>query len=404
MFGLLPDLTPRDSHSIWYTSSRNPIAQAALLEAHEQRYAHENGQQQQQQQQHGSNSRRAGQLLIERSALARLRVDEQHMDRRRLNVQNFGSGWLRPPGVPKTLHQMREEQKEQAEHAEAMRREQLVQELAEAEAAGQDVLEDGGDLGADLDAEEEEEEVRDLDDEIPDAEESFGFDGGDDDDSDGGLSGMTSTAEDASEDDDDDDDDDGGEGGLSPAVAGARQVGGEDERDNLVEARMRMADDAFRQAMARGDGGGGEEIYGGEELEAEGGGHLLDEEDLLAPGEGEDDLGMGMDMDADLDDDIPEAGELSGVYEHTDSEVDLTSSVRGPSSDEEDEDEEEEEEEDISFPPRAAPLLRAPLSPTRGRGGAPRSSMDLSGLLSAESSMMDSSMMQSSPNVRAQRR
>ncbi|KAI8283170.1 hypothetical protein K4K59_007785 [Colletotrichum sp. SAR11_240] len=402
MFGLLPDLTPRDSHSIWYTSSRNPLAQAALLEAHEQSGEQTQQQQQQQQQQaqqHGSSSRRAGQLLIERSALARLRADEQYMDRRRLNVRNFGSGWLKPPGIPKTLHQMREEEKEQKEHAEAMRREALVQELAEAGGAGQDVLEDGGDdLGPDLDAEvpDGDDEPRDLDDEIPDADGSFGFDGGEDSDEDG-LSGMTSSVEEASEEEDDDDTTQGPGGGG----------GDEDEeerREDLVEARMRMADDAYRQAMARGDADG-EDIYGGEEeLEAEGGGRMLDEEDLLTAGD-EDDMGMGMgmgmDMDADLDDDIPEAGELSGVYEQTDSEVNLSSSSSddgrgGASSDE------EEDDGDISFAPRVAAPLRAPLSPTRERG--PRSSMDLSGLLSADSSMMDSSMLHSSPNVRAQRR
>uniref|UniRef100_L2FQQ2 Replicase polyprotein 1a n=1 Tax=Colletotrichum fructicola (strain Nara gc5) TaxID=1213859 RepID=L2FQQ2_COLFN len=232
-----------------------------------------------------------------------------------------------------------------------MRREALVQELAEAGGAGQDVLEDGGDdLGPDLDAEvpDGDDEPRDLDDEIPDAEGSFGFGRGED-----GLSGMTSSVEEASEEEDDDD-------------------------------------------TTQGPGGGG---GGDEDEEAEGGGRMLDEEDLLAAGD-EDDMGMGMgmDMDADLDDDIPEAGELSGVYEQTD--VNRSSSSDdgrgGASSDE------EEDDGDISFAPRVAAPLRAPLSPTRERG--PRSSMDLSGLLSADSSMMDSSMLHSSPNVRAQRR
>ena len=53
-----------------------------------------------------------------------------------MNIQNFGSTWLKPPGIPKTLHQMREEKREQEEHQEAMRREQLAQELADAEAGG----------------------------------------------------------------------------------------------------------------------------------------------------------------------------------------------------------------------------------------------------------------------------
>ncbi|KAK2003573.1 hypothetical protein LX36DRAFT_707002 [Colletotrichum falcatum] len=404
MFGLLPDLTPRDSHSIWYTSSRNPVTQAALLDAQDQRDSSHGGpSQQQQQQQHNSSSRRAGQLLIERSALARLRAEEQQMDRRRLHVQNFGSTWLKPPGVPKSLYQMREERREQEEHAEAMRREQLAQELAEAEAAGQDGL---GDVVEGEEAGEGGEEVRDLDDEIPDAEESFGFDGGED-----SMADELSSSEGGILDDDDDDDDDVDEDNADQEDEDDEDDSGtvvnEDERrDGLVAARMRMADDAFRQAMARGDVDG-DDMYGAEEeLEASGQGHMLDEEDLLAPGEGGgggDDLGM--DMDADLDDEIPEAGELSGVYEHTDSEAGLSlmssSDAPGASSDnDEDEDEDEDDDEgDISFAPRAAPL-RPPLSPTGDRRRGPRSSMDLSGLLSADGS----SMMDSSPNFRAQRR
>ncbi|KAK0373371.1 hypothetical protein CLIM01_09269 [Colletotrichum limetticola] len=419
MFGLLPDLTPRDSHSIWYTSSRNPITQAALLEAHEHNNHHGSAQQQQQQQQqNSSSSRRAGQLLIERSALARLRADEHTMDRRRLHVQNFGSTWLKPPGVPKTLHQIREERREQEEHAEAMRREQLALELAEAEAGGQD---DDGGLGVLGEGEdgEQEEEARDLDDEIPDAaEESFGFDGGEDSMADDlsssegrplSLDDNDDEETEEEEDDDDEDDDD----------ATAVDEDEYERRDGLVAARMRMADDAFRQALARGDVDG-DDMYGAEEeLEASGQGQMLDEEDLLEDGfaaEGvvdDDDLGMGVDMDADLDDEIPEAEGLSGVYEHTDSEAEvsgLTSSVIS-SGGEEDDEEDDDEEGDISFAPRAAPL-RAPLSPTgdRGRGSAagaarhhhhmPRSSLDLSGLLSADGS----SMMDSSPNMRAHRR
>ncbi|KAK2047316.1 hypothetical protein LZ31DRAFT_629200 [Colletotrichum somersetense] len=395
MFGLLPDLTPRDSHSIWYTSSRNPVTQAALLDAHDQR-DNSHGGHSQQQQQHNSSSRRAGQLLIERSALARLRAEEQQMDRRRLHVQNFGSTWLKPPGVPKSLHQMREERREQEEHAEAMRREQLAQELAEAEAAGQDGL---GDLAEGDEAGEGGEEVRDLDDEIPDAEESFGFDGGEDSMADelSSSEGDILDNDDDHEDDDEDtadqgDDDDGDDSGTA--------VDEDERRDGLVAARMRMADDAFRQAMARGDVDG--DMYGAEEeLEASGQGHMLDEEDLLAPGEGGDD-DLGMDMDADLDDEIPEAEGLSGVYEHTDSEAGLSmissSDAPGASSDDDEEDG-DDDEGDISFAPRAAPL-RPPMSPTGDRGRGPRSSMDLSGLLSADGS----SMMDSSPGFRAQRR
>ncbi|OLN95289.1 hypothetical protein CCHL11_04732 [Colletotrichum chlorophyti] len=395
MFGL-PDLTPRDSHSIWYTSSRNPIAHAALLEAHEQSDSNNGGNSPS-----THASRRAGQLLIERSALAHLRAEEQTAERRRLAVQNFGSAWLKPPGVPKTLHQIREEKREQEEHAEAMRREQLAQELAEAEAGGAEgVLADEGDA-------EEEEEQRDLDAEIPDAgEESFGFDGGDDED-------MDSDEEESGDDDDDDDDeneDDVRPAGRSSPFAWRNQVesedeGSVDEEARLLDARMRMEADSFRQAVARGDDG--EDMFGTEEeLEAETRGQILDEEALLA-GDEED---LGVDMDADLDDEIPEAGELSGVYEHTDSEDDLSSSSVEASEEQEeeeeeeegadrDDDDEEEEEGDVSFAPRVE-LIGAPMSPTEDRGQGPRSSLDLSGLLSVD----ESSLMDSSPNVRAGRR
>ncbi|CAF3594132.1 unnamed protein product [Fusarium graminearum] len=126
MFTTLPDFTPRDSHSLWYRSSRSPYIPPGPLDDFNEG-AHN--------QQHGANQARQRTRIIERSALARLAADEQYMQRRRLNVQNYGSGWLKPPGVPKTLHQMREEKREQEEHQEAMRREQLAQELAEAEAA-----------------------------------------------------------------------------------------------------------------------------------------------------------------------------------------------------------------------------------------------------------------------------
>ncbi|PCD45040.1 hypothetical protein AU210_000486 [Fusarium oxysporum f. sp. radicis-cucumerinum] len=217
MFTTLPDFTPRDSHSLWYRSSRSPYTPPGPLDdlsgdTHNI--------------QHGANQARQRTKLIERSALARLAADEQYMQRRRLNVQNYGSGWLKPPGVPKTLHQMREEKREQEEHQEAMRREQLAQELAEAEA--------------------------------------------------------------------------------------------EERQNDLMQARMRMGDDAFREALVRGEPDAND-MYGDTEglEEEEDNGHLLDEEDFAQ----DDDLGM--DMDADLDEDIPEAE--SGGYEHTDSEAEISS-------------------------------------------------------------------------------
>jgi hypothetical protein len=82
------------------------------------------------------------------------------MERRKNNVSNYGSSWIKPPGVMKTLTQTREEERELLEHQEAMRREQLAQELAEAEAEAGDGPQTGmmdGDM----------EDARDLDDDIP---------------------------------------------------------------------------------------------------------------------------------------------------------------------------------------------------------------------------------------------
>ncbi|KAM5365200.1 hypothetical protein ACJZ2D_011123 [Fusarium nematophilum] len=287
------------SHSLWYRSSRSPYTPPGPIDEFPgESHSH----------QHGGNQSRQRGKLIERSALARLASDEQYMQRRRLNIQNYGSGWLKPPGVPKTLLQMREEKREQEEHQEAVRREQLAQELAEAEAEG--------------------------------------------------------IAEDGTMDDND-----------------------------LMAARMRMNDDAFREALVRGEPDA-DDMYGeAEDLEEEDNGQLLDEDDFAQ--EGTDD-GLGMDMDADLDDDIPEAE--SGGYEHTDSEAELTSSDEEGSDDDDDED---EADVDVSYAPRST-MLPPPRSPTfqaRSSVSHPRASMDLSNLLSQDGS----SFMESSPAGRRAR-
>ncbi|KAH8714375.1 Apc15p protein-domain-containing protein [Ilyonectria robusta] len=348
MFTTLPDFTPRDSHSLWYRSSRSPLTPQGPVDNHHHGDPHSHH--------HGSNHSRQRGHALERSALARLAADEQYMQRRRLNVQNYGSGWLRPPGVPKTLHQLREEKREQEEHQEAMRREQLAQELAEAEAEANP--ENGMMDDVQLDG------AQDLDDEIPDADDEFGLHDDDDDD-------------DEEEDEEDLDEDEGGEAEEDADESVLR----EERQNDLMAARMRMNDDAFREALARGDPDG-EGMYGGdEEIEEEEQGHMLDEDDFAQ--EGTDD-GLGVDMDADLDDDIPEAE--SGGYEHTDSEAEFTSSS-------EEQDDDDEDDADISFAPRSA-ALAPPQSPTlQGRSSIGRPSMDLSNLLSQDGS----SFMESSP-------
>ncbi|RGP68024.1 replicase poly 1a [Fusarium longipes] len=350
MFTTLPDLTPRDSHSLWYRSSRSPYVPPGPLDdfndgPHSQ--------------QHGTNQARQRKNVIERSLLARLAADEQYMQRRRLNVQNYGSVWLKPPGVPKTLHQMREEKREQEEHQEAVRREQLAQELAEAEAEGAPG-EEGTMDDVQLDG------AQDLDDEIPDADEGYGFDDDEDDDD-----------EEEEEEEEEEEGEEDGEETDDEAVRAERQ-------NDLMAARMRMGDDAFREALVRGEPDANDMYGEAEEYEEEEtNGQLLDEDDFAQ----DDDLGM--DMDADLDEDIPEA-ESQG-YEHTDSEAEVSSSEQQSSSEEDDED-----DIDTSFQPRST-TLPPPLSPTfhggRSTMSHPRASMDLSNLLSQDGS----SFMHSSP-------
>ncbi|PTB39995.1 hypothetical protein M441DRAFT_47877 [Trichoderma asperellum CBS 433.97] len=358
MFTTLPDFTPRDSHSLWYSSSRNPfIPPGPVDHLHaDPNSGHHHG---------PTHSRQRGQLM-ERTLLARLAADEQKMHRRRMNVQNFGSTWLKPPGVPKTLHQMREEKREQEEHQEAMRREQLAQELAEAEGGG--TMDDGMMDDVQLDG------AQDLDDEIPDADDAF-----------------NPSSDDSEEEDDDDDedveDDEYYEQALDEQEVYEDTVRQETEYE-LEAARMRMTDDAFREALVRGDPEADGSVYGGaEEEEDESRSQILDEDDFAQDGTLDD--GMAGDMDADLDDDIPDADD--GGYEHTDSEAEVSSSAQY--GEENDDEEEAGDTTDLSFVPARSTLLETPGSPTlpRQTGSHTRSrvSMDLSSLLlQDESSFM----------------
>lgn len=389
---MLPDLTPRDvsplgnsvnhdtilidflqPHSLWYTSRHTHSSLLQQLSSYDASLPtddngnHNNNQPNRHGQHppgHGRDHRRA---LVERTALARLRLDEQVMERRRQNVTNFGSAWLKPPGVPKTLFQMREERREAEEHAEAMRREQeLAAQLAEAEAEAE---------GADeLDDEQMADGVDEpnLDDEIPEAE-GFGFDGDD--------SGEEESAPEDEEDEDDDETDE--------EVDGTQNNAGQ-VLVSPAERHMQATEDRVREVMAQGQDGGGltidDDPVGSDDRE-----QMLEEDDLIhdynqvgSRGDGD---GIDMDMDADLDDDIPEA---EGRYEHTDSEAEIS--------------DEDDSTRDVSFAgagraPQASRFRRSlPRSSVRGsqRGSLAQSDIDFSGLLSRD----ESSYLASSPQMR----
>ncbi|XDG03364.1 hypothetical protein ABKA04_002979 [Annulohypoxylon sp. FPYF3050] len=368
MLSLLPDLAPRDSHALWYTSTRNPLTSASL----DASPYPPNGSSPLLPQPHDPTSghtHRRNAHLLDRSPLARLRADEQTLERRRANVTNFGAAWLKPPGIPKTLHQIREERREAEEHAEALRREQLAQELAEAEAAGAgaggvDALldaaagmaegEDGDGVMDDVQLD----GARDLDEDIPEADD-FGVGSGSEEDED--------EEEESDSDEDDDDDDDGDD---DPEQRAAQQ------QQQLMAQRMRQADDAFRESMARGRDGGN--YYGvDDEVDDEDQAQMIEEDDLIGHGDGGD-----MDMDGDLDDDIPEAEDAG--YEHTDSEADLSS-------------EEDGDQAEMSF---AAPASQQPrFRHSLARSDATRHSLAISDILSHD----ESSMLHSSPEIQRRR-
>ncbi|AEO71670.1 dbfc3437-0a49-42e7-9543-dbc4fe64a4c6 [Thermothielavioides terrestris] len=408
MFSILPDLTPRDSHSLWYVSTRNPnLAAFSALEPGSS-IGDNNGPTTATAmattvtpnptqntpapnpagpQARGGNAPSTAAQIIERSPLGRLHAEELLMERRRAAVTNLGSTWLKPPGVSKTLFQMREERREAEEHAEAMRREMLAQELAEAEAAAQAAAEA---MGADGDGEEGVDddmmmmggdEVRDLDEDIPDADEGgFGYDGASD------------------EDEEEEEEEEEDEGEVEDEVDDAGEVEGEHEmsqeelqhqrrarRRELAHtmASIRATEERMRQMMARGtpqDGNVEGSIYSAEDdIDEEQQGQMLDEDNLLsgdAHHEEEVEPGSHMDMDANLDDDIPEAEH--GSYEHTDSEASLSSNGDG---------------HDLSYARSSHSLHH------RGslrRSEAPRSSLDISGFLSRDGS----SIVGSSPHIR----
>lgn len=442
------------------------------------------------------------------------------MERRKANVSNLGSTWLKPLGVSKTLFQMREEERERQEHEEAMRREEMLAgELAEAEAAaaaaagggnigavvgvgdgnGTTVLEevagvegrevgntnrisggaDDGDMelmGGDDDMDEM--GGRDLDEDIPDADEGgFGYDGAsDDDDEDEQEEEENDQAEEEEEEEaterntttGDHGNDDENTVEAPQATSTATGTGssilhprGRNDNSNIHQhqqqqqqrelANVRANEERMREMMARGglrpthvnlaDGAADED----DDIDEEDQAHMLEEDDIIGThnsGEySDDDGGMTDDslgMNANLDDDIPEADEeraQSGFYEHTDSEAELLDSSDNEGGQEQvgtgagigisssgnggNMSGSHRRAHRVSYGPGSTAgsargqhrrvslprqqqqqrLLRTSLAGNARRStiGAPRSSLDISGLLSVDES---SPMMRSSPRVR----
>ncbi|KAF9731825.1 hypothetical protein PMIN06_007791 [Paraphaeosphaeria minitans] len=187
-----------------------------------------------------------------RSLFTQLLVDENKQKQRNANIRHFGATWIRPPGIQKTYQAMIDEEKEIKEQETLAMREQQMMDLAAAQqdAANAEAREAAGD--------EIEDEERDLDDDVPEAEAS------------GSVSEDDSDLESRSE-----------EGSV---------VSGEEDESR---ADVTFNEDSFIEgSMIEGRVG---QMLAMEEASMEG--SLLEERDL--------------------DDDVPEAGD----YEHTDSSL-----------------------------------------------------------------------------------
>lgn len=228
-------------------------------------------QQQAQRRQQHSNSHAAA-----RSSLVQLRADEEAIRKRKENIARFGSTWIKPPGISKTLQAETEERQEREEQEAMARREQNImdmqaqQELEEARQRAQEQAqaEEAGEV----------EEERNLDDEIPDADAE-----GEEDDED--------------EDEDDDDDD-------------ATTTEG-----NLTAADLTFNDESLLEgSMLDHD----EEVDEEQELAEQERYMQMEEAELNGVAQDQADLGM----EGNLDDSVPEAGS----YQHTDTELEDDSS------------------------------------------------------------------------------
>ncbi|KAL1582360.1 hypothetical protein WHR41_08903 [Cladosporium halotolerans] len=159
----LPLIPPQDDHSTLLGSSWRPRADSPPPS--NPQTAAQHPQQHRQNRQLRDEEKRQQQA---RSPLALLAADEAAIAQRKAAIRNFGAYWIRPPGIPKTLQAMNEEEQERREQEEIERRErgmldmQAQQQLAEAQQRGAEAMAEQEDPEAP--------EERDLDDDIPEAE------------------------------------------------------------------------------------------------------------------------------------------------------------------------------------------------------------------------------------------
>ncbi|KAI1922997.1 hypothetical protein LOZ39_004682 [Ophidiomyces ophidiicola] len=153
----LPSLEPRDPHAFWYAPSQRFRRGNSQYNSHGHRP-------------HGHNRRsdqyRTPNLPPSSDSLAALALEERAFRIRKQNIASFGYSWIRPAGYPKTMQGIREEEAEREEAANAATE-------GEAEFTAGTGL-DGATAGDTEDPEALAAMERDLDDDIPDADETTG--------------------------------------------------------------------------------------------------------------------------------------------------------------------------------------------------------------------------------------
>ncbi|KAF2826398.1 hypothetical protein CC86DRAFT_455902 [Ophiobolus disseminans] len=158
----LPMIPPRADASLWPSHRNNnnyytEEASTSPPNTSSQRHPHA----------HPGQHHNHGRSNYQSALLAALTQDENTIEQRKLNVRRFGAGWIRPPGINKTLQATDDEKLEKEEQEMMQRREQVMMDLAAAQ-------QDAANAEARAQGEEEEgqdqTEERDLDDEVPEAE------------------------------------------------------------------------------------------------------------------------------------------------------------------------------------------------------------------------------------------
>ncbi|KAF1938187.1 hypothetical protein EJ02DRAFT_446989 [Clathrospora elynae] len=162
----LPMIAPRPDASLW-PSHRSTHTAFEDTTSHSPPNAPSHSHQRRPPSHHGAHHAHAH-ARASTAFLTTLTNDENTIEQRKLNVRRFGAGWLRPPGVAKTLQAIKDEELEKEEQELMQRREQVMLDLAAAQqdAVNEEQREQGERMQEDVP------EERDLDDEVPEAEDS----------------------------------------------------------------------------------------------------------------------------------------------------------------------------------------------------------------------------------------